>query len=201
MFRITFSTELTKAQAAVFLSVKCPPLYVRRCAICKSCMKWRCIVTHLSLSCIFLPSLLAVFACLCITHILDDPSTPEREQLRLPGLCATSLAGLKPAVQNPQEHSSSRWGKQGAAKTLKVIRGTSGSISFWQDQEVCALKRDFEEFIEEAKKTKIRFFPLYRSVWQTAIICSRVKHNVIIIAPFFFHAQYCKQCRKNCTEH
>lgn len=65
---------------------------------------------------------------------------------------------------------------------------------------MCALKRDFEEFIEEDKTITIRLFLLHRSVQLTAIICSRVKYSVIIIALFFFHAQYCEQCGKNCTE-
>lgn len=66
---------------------------------------------------------------------------------------------------------------------------------------MCALKRDFEEFIEEDKTITIRLFLLHRSVQLTAIICSRVKYSVIIIAPFFFYVQYCEQCGKNCTEH
>lgn len=61
---------------------------------------------------------------------------------------------------------------------------------------MCALKRDFEEFIEEVKMTTLRFSLLHRSVWLTAIICNRVKYNVIIIAPFFFHAQDCEHCGK-----
>lgn len=89
--------------------------------------------------------------------------------------------------------------RQGAPQTLKTIRGTSGN--FWQDQQVCALKRDFEEFTEEAKKSTIRLFSLHRNVRLTSVICSRVKYKVIIIAPFFFHAQYCKQRGKNCTEY
>lgn len=88
-----FSTEHTKAQAVVCLSIKCPPLHVFRCSICKSCTKQRCVVTHVSLSCIFSPSLLAVFARLPISRILDDPSTPEKERLLLPGLC------LKPSCR------------------------------------------------------------------------------------------------------